>query len=134
MSLPEDGFEEMSLDLESIDRATRALQEREAVIAAALRGMRVEALELDALQLPALRSRGEWLTATSGQIRELRLGVEATSEQSGHVSSRVRQLHTARGRVRNVLGRVEQLVALERCSQEVEAALASGDFQAAVEQ
>ena len=96
--------------------------------------MREESLSMDLAQLPALRSRGSRLTAIGDQIRELRLSLDATAEQSAAMVGEVRRLHTARARVNEVLTRVDQLVALERCKQSVDDALQRNDFETAVEQ
>ena len=78
------------------------------------------------LQLPALRAKGEWLRRVSDQIAEFRLGLEARAQQTAHASGRIREIHTAHGRVCEVLGKVDQLVALDKCGHAVELALKSG--------
>ena len=130
----EDSLDDCGLELARIDRMIHSLQHQDEVIVKQMRGMREESLSLDMAQLPALSVRGRQLSTIGNQIHELRLSLESSSDQSARMVSHVRRVHTAHGRVQEVLSRVDQLVALERCRHSVEGALHRLDFEAAVEQ
>lgn len=132
--MAEGAAEGAELSVGAIDEAIGRLQQRESGVVEALRVMRADVLKLDAQQLQAVRARGKWLARMSERFRELHLSLETAAEHSGRVLRRVQQGHTARERVCQVLSLVDRLVALESCSHAVEEALASGNFDRAVDE
>lgn len=124
----------LSLDVDSIDSAIHCLVSRQAKLDESLSEMRSHALANDTTRLPSLLSQAHWLSQTNEQICALQARLQASCEGSEKVSARVRGLHTARGRVNEVLSCVERLSALEECAEAIGKATAEGDFQLAVRQ
>ena len=123
---------DLDLDVEKLDAAAAALAAQEAVLDAKLAALRKESAAAAAAEMPALRARGIRLAETRDSLDTLATELAEVSREAYASSAALRAAHQSRERVAQAREIVDELLTLEECADDVEAALSRGDFAAAV--
>ena len=132
LQLDSDGHVGISLDLETLDAALNYLTAKEAALDAKLLDLRETSAKAAAAELPELRARSAALVATGRELDALAADLAASSSAAAASSATLRGVHEERERVLQAAHMVDELLGLEECAGEVDAALGRGDYSAAV--
>ena len=132
LQLDSDGHVGISLDLETLDAALNYLTAKEAALDAKLLDLRETSAKAAAAELPELRARSAALVATGRELDALAADLAASSSAAAASSATLRGVHEERERVLQAAHMVDELLGLEECAGEVDAALGRGEYSAAV--
>ena len=123
---------ELDLDLAQLDAAAAALSAREAALDARILTMREKSREAALANLPKMRAVSAALTTTREQLDALSKELSSAAAAATASSAALRTAHDDRERVMRARKMMDELLGLEECVREIEAALERTDYGAVI--